>query len=102
VAGDETPGGADMFNEALAWAGGPDNLGGIGGSWTRGKDGDLADNLDSFNAGIQNMLTPEEAALNTFTGKMAARAGFTRPVFVSPPQGPPGEYTKVQVIFYRA
>jgi hypothetical protein len=46
-------------------------------------------------------LTPEEAALNTFTGKMAVRGGFTRPVFVSPPQGPPDEYTKVQVIFYR-
>jgi hypothetical protein len=37
VAGKDTPGGSDMFNEALGWAGGADNLTGIGGSWTRGR-----------------------------------------------------------------
>src|SRR4051794_18880612 len=41
------------------------------------SSGQLRDNLDSFNAGIQNGLTPQEAAMNTFTGMMAARYGFT-------------------------
>jgi hypothetical protein len=58
----------------------------------------MPDNLDSFNAGIQNMLDPAEAAAMTFTGKMAARMGFAN-VRIEQLVGSPGEYTKVSVVF---
>jgi hypothetical protein len=53
---------------------------------------------DSFNAGIQNLLSPEDAARATFTGKMAAKYGFTE-VTIEETVGSPGEYTAAKVVF---
>ena len=64
-----------MFNQALAAYG--TNVKGIRGTWIAG--GTLADNFNAFKAATASgKMTPEEAALTqTFTGKMAQRAGFT-------------------------
>jgi hypothetical protein len=63
-----------MFREALAAFG--DNVKGIRGNWHGG--GDIADNFNSYAKNIQAGMTEEQAALNTFTGKMAQRAGFSQ------------------------
>lgn len=94
-AGDGTPNGAKMFEDALE-ALGPRTRG-IRGKWVAG---DMQDNLDSFNSGIQVGLDPEKAAMHTFTGKMAARNGFTRAT-IERTVGSIGEYTNVQVVFWR-
>jgi hypothetical protein len=70
---------------------------GIRGKWLS-TGGELRDNLDSFNAGVQNLLSLEDAARWTFTGKMAGRYGFTK-VTIEKLVGSPGEYTEVQVVF---
>jgi hypothetical protein len=68
-----TPRGSEMFNDALN-AFGP-NVRGVRGTWLGG--GDIADNFDSFKGLLSSGLSPEQAALGTFTGKMASRAGFS-------------------------
>ena len=73
-AGPTTPRGGQMFNEALQAYG--SNVKGIRGTWIGG--GDIASNFDSFKAALNAGLSPEQAALATFTGKMSARAGFTK------------------------
>ena len=95
--GKGTPSGSVMFQDAMDALG--SNVKGIRGKWLSGS-GELQDNLDSFNAGIQSGLTPQEAALNTFTGKMAARNGFTNAEIEST-VGPMGEYTSASVVFSR-
>jgi hypothetical protein len=72
-AGVSTPKGSAMFNEALEAFG--SNVQGVRGFWRGG--GELSSNFDSYQAGIRAGLTPEQAAAQTFTGKMALRAGFT-------------------------
>ncbi|MBO0881191.1 MAG: hypothetical protein J2P17_12755, partial [Mycobacterium sp.] len=97
TAGEGTPKGSVMFQDAMDALG--SNVQGIRGKWLSGS-GELQDNLDSFNAGIQNGLTPQEAALNTFTGKMAVQNGFTN-VTIENTVGPMGEYTSASVVFTR-
>lgn len=93
-----TPTGSEMLDEVMGKIGG--NARGMGGTWLGG--GDMADNLDSFNAGIQSLkLSPEEAARLTFTGKMATKYGFTGKVEIRKLEGTPGNYTKVQVVFWK-
>ncbi|MFG2457849.1 Hint domain-containing protein [Streptomyces sp. NPDC048523] len=88
------PTGGEMFVNAMnALA---KDAEGVRGTWNSG----LRDNLDSFNAGIQNMLSPEDAARATFTGKMAVKYGFTK-VEIESTVGSPGEYTAVKVVFRR-
>jgi hypothetical protein len=70
--GPNTPSGSAMFNEALEQFG--SNVKGVQGYWIGG--GDLADNFNSFKAAVSAGLSPEAAAFQTFTGKMAQRAGF--------------------------
>ncbi|MFD5888860.1 RICIN domain-containing protein [Streptomyces sp. NPDC060334] len=95
---DLTPTGSVMIAEVMEKIGG--NAKGIRGTWLGG--GDMKDNLDSFNAGIQSlMLSPEEAARLTFTGKMAAKYGFTGKVDIVKTVGTPGNYTKVEVVFWK-
>jgi hypothetical protein len=78
--GEGTPRGGEMFNEALEAFG--SNVKGIRGDWAAG--GDMSANFDSFTKAVQEGVAPETAALeNTFTGKMAARAGFTSVRIVS-------------------
>ncbi|MFI2644170.1 polymorphic toxin-type HINT domain-containing protein [Streptomyces sp. NPDC018610] len=92
--GKDTPRGGEMVNAALAYFG--DQVKGIKGYWQDG--GSLSDNLDSFNAAVRGGAQLEEAALGTFTGKMALRAGFSR-VEITELRGLPGQYTNVGVTF---
>ena len=62
-----------MFKEVLEAYG--SNVKVIRGNWIGG--GDLADNFNSFKAAIASGARPEHAAMQTFTGKMAVRSGFT-------------------------
>ncbi|WP_224364742.1 RHS repeat-associated core domain-containing protein [Hyalangium versicolor] len=74
--GPNTPTGGKMFNEAMS-AFGRTNIKGVRGTWIGG--GDIADNYNSFHAGLKDGLPEEEAAkTRTFTGHMAAKNGFTR------------------------
>ncbi|WP_428986358.1 RICIN domain-containing protein [Streptomyces camelliae] len=94
---DAPPRGSEMFNAALAHFG--DAVKGIKGYWQDG--GTLSDNLNSFNAAVRGGASLEDAALKeTFTGKMAARAGFTK-VEITELRGMPGHYTNVGVTFRR-
>ncbi|MFE3760816.1 ricin-type beta-trefoil lectin domain protein [Streptomyces sp. NPDC059104] len=93
-----TPSGSEMIAEVMEKIGG--NAKGIRGTWLGG--GDMKDNLDSFNAGIQSLqLTEQEAARRTFTGKMAANYGFNGEVKIVAKEGTPGNYTKVEVVFWK-
>lgn len=75
----------------------------VEGNWTQGE---LGDNLETFNELTKAGLGPEQAALGTWTGRQAAKAGFTKAVFL--PGGKfmlkhqqPGEYTAMAVLFVR-
>jgi hypothetical protein len=93
-----TPTGSEMLADVMGKIGG--NAKGMRGTWLGG--GDMKDNLDSFNAGIQSLkLTPEEAARLTFTGKQATKYGFTGRVQIEKLEGTPGNYTKVEVVFWK-
>ncbi|WP_280276023.1 helix-turn-helix domain-containing protein [Nocardia wallacei] len=92
-----TPRGAVMFGDLWGEVG--DVVHGIEGTWASAGRG-LADNLDTFNAGLRSGLTPEDAARATFTGKMAARRGFTE-VLVGHLIGDSGDYVLAQVTFVR-
>lgn len=66
----------------------------------RGTWGKTSDNTTSFNSELtDNQATPHQAAALTWTGKQAAKFGFSKIDIVSmePPSGPP--YTNVKVIF---
>jgi hypothetical protein len=93
-----TPTGSEMIADVMEKIGG--NAKAIRGTWLGG--GDMKDNLDSFNAGIQSlMLTEKEAARRTFTGKMAAKYGFNGEIDIVTRVGTPGNYTKVEVVFWK-
>ncbi|WP_216903708.1 hypothetical protein, partial [Nocardia alni] len=108
--GPGTPTGFEMFADLKAALG--DQVRSVQDIWSAG--GYLGDQLDMFNAGLQDLsLTPEEAALRTFTGILAKRAGLTEVTFGDPQEaaelgpaysafeGAPGEYTSVTVRFSR-
>lgn len=86
------------FAAALAWFG--DKIGGIKGTWVYG------DNLAEFNRLTGLGMTPEEAALATWTGERAAKAGYTKVVF-SPEmlkhlrEAKPGEYKSMAALFLK-
>ena len=71
-----TPSGKEMFEEA--WGALGSKVQQIEGYWMPG--GDMADNFISFNNALAKGLSPEQAAMQTWTGKMAASKGFTVPV----------------------
>ncbi|MGW0959414.1 putative T7SS-secreted protein [Streptomyces gelaticus] len=97
--GPDTPRGSEMFDNAIRSFG--NDVQGVKGYWQNG--GTLRDNLDSFNSAARNappgdMRALEDAARTTFTGKMAARHGFTD-VEIVELRGPHGDYSNVGVIF---
>ncbi|WP_438948553.1 DUF6531 domain-containing protein [Streptomyces atratus] len=97
--GPDTPRGSEMFDNAIRSFG--NDVQGVKGYWQNG--GTLRDNLDSFNSAARNappgdMRALETAARSTFTGKMAARHGFTD-VEIVELRGPHGDYSNVGVIF---
>jgi hypothetical protein len=97
TAGEGTPRGSQMFDDI--WNALGSHVQKIRGCWLS-ESGELQDNLDSFNAGIQSGLTPEEAAMHTFTGKMAAKYGFTH-AEIETTEGTIGNYTKATVLFLK-
>jgi len=84
--------GSEQFERILAHFSG--KFLGIQGSWSFG------DNLAAFNHAIAQGSSIADAALQTWTGKQAAVAGYTR-VVVRSLKGSPGAYTKVKVTFLR-
>lgn len=97
VAAQGTPRGGVMF--ADGWDAVGDIVHGIGGVWVQNNKM-LGDNLHTFNAGIREKLSPEDAARATFTGKMACRRGFTE-VVIDHTAGDPGNYNTALVTFVR-
>jgi len=91
-----TPSGSQMFDEAVEWANSTGGMRGVRGTWNQSKA--LGDNLASFNAAISSGATLEEAALKTFTGKMASRLGMNNVTFEEI-RGLPGAYTNIKVVF---
>ncbi|MBD6618230.1 DUF4157 domain-containing protein [Komarekiella sp. 'clone 1'] len=68
---------------------------GVRGLWYGG------DNLATFNSLIRAGMSPENAALQTFTGKMAGRRGFTRVRidYARSPRKPDGTFEKAELWF---
>ncbi|WP_329415596.1 hypothetical protein OG563_22910 [Nocardia vinacea] len=97
--GDGTPTGREMFRDMMRELG--HQVTEIRAEWN--ADDRMRDDLDTFNAGVQELyLTPEEAARNTFTGKLAVELGFTEVSFDHDAmRGRPGEYEKVVAHFSR-
>lgn len=100
--GPDTPTGREMFRDLMHELG--DRVQGIHDEWYDG--GALTDNLDSFNAGVQDGFTSQESARRTFTGKLARELGYTEVTFGDPDlpgdrglEGPLGENTGVTVVF---
>ncbi|PPJ34046.1 hypothetical protein C5E41_00005, partial [Nocardia nova] len=100
--GPDTPSGRQMFRDLMNELG--DGVDAIQAEWFDG--GALTDNLDSFNAGVQEGLTPEEAARRTFTGILAEELGYTEVTFGDPDLpgdsglgGRLGENSGVTVVF---
>ncbi|MGW6334257.1 MFS transporter [Nocardia rhamnosiphila] len=91
---ERTPPGRTMFDDLWNAVGGEVTR--IGATWRAGTG--LTDNLDTFNRGITDGLSISEAALATWTGKMAARRGFTE-VIVIALNGPEGAYDDVRLMF---
>ena len=84
--------GAEQFARVLSHFSG--TFIGIQGSWSFG------DNLAAFNRATAGGMSPENAALQTWTGKQAGAAGYRR-VMVRSLEGQPGAYTRVKVVFLR-
>jgi hypothetical protein len=93
--GPTTPSGAEMFTAAVDHFG-VDNIEAIEGKWVQA----MPDNLNTFNELVGEGMSEEDATASTFTGKMAARFGFTT-VQITKLVGEPGSYTNVQVLFTR-
>ncbi|MBS1508884.1 MAG: hypothetical protein JSS79_19765 [Bacteroidetes bacterium] len=79
----------------------PGSIKGVKGIWYEG----LGDNLETFNKLIlekvnTKLMTIEEAALQTFTGKMAQRKGFTRVKSISGIQNSDGTYKIVNSLIF--
>lgn len=82
-----------MFDDAMNHFG-VDKVFAIEGKWVPA----MPSNLITFNRLTAEGATAEMAAAQTFTGKMAAKYGFTR-VRMGLLQGSPGKYTNVEVTF---
>jgi len=72
---------------------------GISGTWMDG----LPDNLNTFNNLIltkvnKGLMTEKQAALDTFTGRMASRNGYTKVESITGPKNPDGTYRYVSSV----
>ncbi|MEU6426024.1 hypothetical protein ABZ860_08975 [Microbispora sp. NPDC046973] len=93
--GPTTPRGSQMFDDGVNHFG-VENISAIEGKWVPA----MPSNLNTFNQMVRGGMPLEEAAANAFTGKMAARHGFTN-VQAQNVVGDPGAYTNVLVRFAR-
>lgn len=85
------PRGNVLFKEMIKHFG--DTAKGVVGSWTHG------DNLSAFNRLTAQGVSLEEAAFQTWTGRQAARNGFTKVEVIA--DGAPGAFTRVLAKFTR-
>ena len=85
--------GKGLFGEA--WDALGNQASAIGGKWNTG----MPDNLNSFNENIKLGMSPERAAINTFTGKQAQRRGFNKVELSKMRKNASGIYTNVEVVF---
>lgn len=69
----------------------------IVGRWQTGHG--MTKNLDTFNL-LTRTMSPEAAALRTWTGRLAAENGYTK-VEILETEGRRGNYTRVKVAFSR-
>lgn len=96
TAGTEYAGrGPEVFKALVNSAMSKGTVTGINGTWSQGS---LGSNLRAFNKAIQNGLSPERAAFETFTGSNAKDLGFKN-VSINRLEGDPGEYFSVSVTF---
>nr|WP_246382593.1 polymorphic toxin-type HINT domain-containing protein [Micromonospora jinlongensis] len=93
--GPTTPGGAQMFADMMSFFG-PSNVTAIEAKWIPA----MPSNLNTFNKLTGQGWSSESAAVETYTGKMATRNGFTK-VTVQRLVGSPGKYTDVELKFGR-
>lgn len=89
--------GQDIFKALVEDATAKGTVTGINGTWSRGT---LGSNLRTFNQAIQNGLSPERAAFETFTGSNARSLGFKN-VTINRLEGNPGDYFSVSVTFQK-
>jgi hypothetical protein len=82
-----------LFNSALSKGA----VLGINGTWSKGA---LGSNLRAFNRAIQNGMTEEEAAFETFTGSSAKALGYGK-VEIHRLEGKKGEYYSVSLTFVK-
>ncbi|MEU0741177.1 ALF repeat-containing protein, partial [Streptomyces sp. NPDC006134] len=92
---DSTTKGYQMFDDVMAHFG-AENLRRIESKWVPA----MPTNLNEFNKLIRGGKSLEEAAAATFTGRNAARYGFTK-IRIVEAEGEPGHYTNVRVDFDR-
>lgn len=87
--------GKKLFRRAIKHFG-KRNIAGIRGSWVFG------DNLISFHTNVkEKRMSPEDAARNTWTGKMAAKYGFTEVQFEKSSVVSEEGLPSIRVVFYR-
>jgi hypothetical protein len=67
--------GSEMFDDMMSVVNKDGKVTTVQGQWSNTPG--LSDNFDAFTANLKAGMTPKEAALNTWTGKQAARYGFT-------------------------
>ncbi|MDT0347764.1 hypothetical protein [Streptomyces litchfieldiae] len=84
-----------MFDEVMNHFG-PENITAVQAKWVPA----MPSNLETFNSMVGVGMTPEMAAASTFTGRMAARYGFTEVGQIST-EGPLGAFTNVEELFTR-
>ncbi|MBV1854119.1 RHS repeat domain-containing protein [Catellatospora tritici] len=97
--GGTTPSGGTMFREAVE-AFGVNGIKGIRGVWRNGEG--LKDNTLAFNQALRDGASPQAAAQSTFTGRMAAKYGFTEVRFESLVWSKEqGSFTSINVVFER-
>ncbi len=92
---DSTTRGYQMFDDVMSHFG-AENIQKIEGKWVPA----MPTNLNKFNQLIREGMTVEEAAAQTFTGRNAARYGFTKISKVTL-EGEPGNYKNVRIDFER-
>jgi hypothetical protein len=67
--------GTEMFDDMMGAVNKNGKVTTVQGQWSNTPG--LSDNFDAFTANLKAGMQPEQAALNTWTGKQAAKYGFT-------------------------
>ena len=84
--------GSEQFKKILGFFSG--QFSSIKGNWQFGSN---LRTVNTLTAGSK--MSVEEAAAQTWTGEQAAAAGYKKVTLLGPPEGTPGNYTTVKVLF---